>query len=660
MTTAVLETPVQAPAQADQVRQLALSELRIAPWNARKTFDPASLAELSSSIKAHGVQVPLLARPYVKRYYVQGCSFESLKDSKVRYAVCKNIIGRENIQQSFTTCTAEENQALAEKWCAEQNGPGDYEIVAGHRRFAALQQLKASHAPVIVRAMTDDQAREIGLVDNLQREDVPALEEADAYEELKKRLGTAAAIALRVGKDVAYVTRRLQLVSLGELPRKALAERLMSIDHALLLARLGADEQEVNLKWLLNPNAGVKTTVEAVIAERIKDRDSKVWGGYWEPKSVLELKDHIERNVGRKLSRAPWDLKDARLAADAAACEGCPSNTKANRALFSDLDIDEATCEDGGCFEDKRKAFVQIKLSEATHKQGDQVYGPAIRLSWKETSVEPRKLAAKAGEVVVDPSGFNLFQTFRAGQWVEAKPKSCANVRIGVTVDWSDDAHRGFMHGSNKLHKPGELLHVCISPKCKAHPKAYEKAKQRHQREQGDPAAEAAAKEKRKQEAIAESKLRMAVASQALEKITGLPLEAVRALALAQIPGWEETRRPYNALIPGIRKVLETAKADSPEFAKAVAVASLVNLTANEWRSAKDGRGEFLASVKCLGHDGSAAWIEAKKQQAKADKPAPAAKPSKAKKSILSAEAKKRIAAAQKKRWAKQKKGGAK
>src|ERR1700728_4633850 len=209
--------------------------LRIASWNARKSFDPIALAELTESMRQHGVQVPLLVRPYPES-----------------------------------------------EW---------------HRL---------------------DQGETIGgVVDNLQREDVPALEEADAYAELQQRLGTAAASAARVGKDVAYVTKRLQLIALAEYPRKALAERLITIDHALLLARLGVEEQDVNLKWALNTNAGVKEKVAETIAYRIKDRDKDDRYGYWQPQSVLNLKNHIEQNVGRKLKRAPWDLKDAELVAAA-------------------------------------------------------------------------------------------------------------------------------------------------------------------------------------------------------------------------------------------------------------------------------------------------------------------------------------------------------
>jgi ParB/RepB/Spo0J family partition protein len=595
-TIPISEAPKAAGVQ-EQVLNLPVDDyLRIAPWNARKTFDPASIGELAASIKAHGIQVPLLVR------------FAGVED--------------------------------------DEGPPGIeiYQVIAGHRRLEASRLLGLAAVPCIVRDLDDDQAREIGLVDNLQREDVPALEEADAYAELQQRLGTPAAIAARVGKDVSYVARRLQLTSLAELPRKALAERLITLDHALLLARVGRAEQDENLKWALDKNAGVKTSAEDVVTARVKDRDRKAsgWQSYFEPESPLELRNHIEQNVGRKLNRAPWSLEDATLIQGAAACNACPSNTKANDTLFGDLNIAAATCENGACFEAKRAAFVQIQIAKASVG----VSQTPLRVSWKISATAPRQ--AKDG------SGPNEAQTFRLGQWMDVKKGSCEHTRIAVTVDWSDAGNRGFMGSDEKVRKPGQILLVCVTPKCKAHPKTYEKPK-RANGDHYDPKAEEEKREKVKQAAIAESKLRIAVASKAIESIKALPAEALRALAQDALAG--ANVRVCNAIIPGIDKVLTTAKVDSKEFAQAAALVSISeNLEAPQWNGAEPGRKEFLAAVKRIGYDGSGAWLKpaAPKPEKKA-----AAKPA-AKKVILSPLAKKRIADAQRKRWAQQKMAGRK
>lgn len=535
---------------SSSVTSIPIELLNDAPWNARKTYDEGLVAQMAATLKDHGQLVPLIVRRIDEHAF---------------------------------------------------------EIVAGHRRFRAAQKLGWSSLRCEVRDLTEDQAREIGLVDNLQREDVPALEEAEAYAELRKRLGTPEAIAARVGKDVSYVARRLQLISLAELPRQALAERLIAIDHALLLARVAEEEQNAALKWCLDPNAGQKTAVEDVIRERIKRRDAKSsWSGYWEPQSVKKLKAHIEEDVGRQLNRAPWKLDDAELLPDAGACNACPSNTKANTNLFADLNISAATCENGRCFEAKRAAFVQITLTEATHKQAEGPNAamsaePAVRLSFRATTVKPR-VDKKTGAI-------SLQQTFKAGQWVEAKPGSCAYVRLGVTVDWSDDGNRGYMGRDEKLRKPGLILNVCIAEKCKVHKKEWEKAKGSGQGSgvRGQK-AEAEREAKLKAEAIEESKLRLAVASAAVEAIKKIPADVVRAMAIGCAPEWGVSLKAAEAILPSFKKTLKTAKADGTEFAKAVAVASIQNLVASEWRGAVDGRDTFLASVKRLGWTGPDPW----------------------------------------------------
>jgi ParB/RepB/Spo0J family partition protein len=553
--------------------------LDVAPWNARKTFDPASLKELTESISQHGIQVPLLVRP-------------GLKDR--------------------------------------------LEIVAGHRRFKAAEAVGLKSVPCIVRELDDDQAREIGLVDNLQREDVPALEEADAYAELQQRLGTAAAIAQRVGKEASYVARRLQLVSLAEMPRRALAERLITVDHALLLARLGKDEQDEALKYTLRYGDN-KKPVDVILEEALAERKEDGMGGYYQPRSVVDLREHIEEEVGRKLSRAPWKLDDAELLPDAGACAACPKNTKANDLLFSDLAIDGATCEDGGCFESKRAAFVQIRLSEAT-KENKLGLGTAVRLSWKKTSVKPRFSEAKAGVALVDESGINLHQTFKVGQWVEAKSKSCAYVRLGVTIDWSDDANLGYMGSGQKLRKPGERLTVCIAPGCKAHKKEWEKPKSEQRNAPYDAKAAEGKREKTRLAALAETKLRVRIAGEAIDRVKALPLDVLRQLLIDQISSGRE-REAFNAILPGVEKILRTAKIDSAEFAKAVALVSIEgrHVEVFEYWEAKTFRPEFIADLKRLGYDASKAWEKPaepkpeKKAAAKTAAKKPANKPAKKK-----------------------------
>jgi ParB/RepB/Spo0J family partition protein len=461
---------------APDVREIPLDLLDDNPLNPRRTIDEGALAELAASIQQSGLSQSLLVRP------------------------------------------APDQDGLVEE---------RFQIVCGHRRSRACALAGKETVRCEVREMTDAEAAEIALVDNLQREDVGALEEAEAFGSLLALHGTVEAVAARVGKDVAHVAKRLKLRTLGVWQRDALHRKLITVDHALLLARLGTEEQDAALKWTLDSHAGSKTPIDKVIEASAKTlaegRKNRYMGLYWEPESVKQLKLHIEETSGRKLSRAPWSLDDAQLVADKGACSTCPSNTKANTALFADLAIKEATCADGACFEQKREAFVRIRLRTAT----EDVL-PPLRLSWKPTSVAPRMLIddvkpVKGSQTNTVTSKPKLDQVFKNGQWIEAKKDSCPDVIAGITVDWNDDVMRGYGNTNMKLRKPGEKLLVCIAPKCKAHPKDWEKAAHANRSgEKQESWEDRQAREKKELAAFAatEEPLRRALYDAILAKIT--------------------------------------------------------------------------------------------------------------------------------------------
>jgi ParB family chromosome partitioning protein len=539
---------------------IPIEQLRTASWNARKTFDQGGLEELAESLRQQGVIVDLIVRP---------------------------------IDQDL------------------------YEIVAGERRYRAAQIAGLIELPCKIEELDDDQAREIALIDNLQREDVPAMEEAAAFEALLGSLGSIANVAARVGKEQAYVAKRLKLCTLTEAGRAALREGLITVDHALVLARLGMDEQDSALKWCLDRYAGSKTPVEKVIAERIahrkeeakesKEKDDYRWRQTWEPATVQALRDHVASETGILLSRAPWSLEATDLIPDAAPCNACPQNTKANAPLFGDLLIGEPTCTDGGCFKEKTQAWVRLQSRVA------EGAGVPVRVSWKATSTAPH--------MEKDGSRPSLTQTFKAGQWIEAKPKSCEYVLRAVTVDWSDANDRGYRGDNRKLRKPGEIVSVCVASKCKAHPKAYEKRSAGGNGCQDE--AERKAKEaKRKAAAAEETKIRVSVAAKMLEGIKTIPGEAIRVLARDAMPDWGVELAAAKALLPGFKKILETGKTDCVEFARAVALVSIYDLAALEFQEPAAGRNTFLSSMRRLGmKDPASAWSK--------PTPAPAKKPAK-------------------------------
>jgi ParB/RepB/Spo0J family partition protein len=422
--------------------ELPLESIRLSATNPRKSVDAVALEELMQSIRVSGVQVPVLVRP----------TYDPLV------------------------------------------GAADYELVAGSRRLAACARLDLETIPAIVREMNDEQVRDAQIIENLQRADVQPLEEAEAFQGVLERAGSIAEVALRLGKEQSYVAKCLRLLALTLPSRDALRGRLITIEHALLLARLADAEQNAALKWTLDHSAGSKMPVEKVLEGRLvirkteeadKNKDARYMRHTWEPQSVVRLKAWIEAESGILLSRAPWSLTDDTLLPGVGPCATCAKNTRANAPLFGDLEMGEATCTDGAQFAAKTEAFVQIAMMKAGHSMDsrDKVWVP--RLSWKYSGVKPaiciNDRAAGAEQTMIA----NPAKVLKQGQWVEAKPGSCAYVRPGVTMDWSDDGERGYMGSGKQLRKPGETLQVCLAVGCKVHPKDWEPEKSSSRREQG-------------------------------------------------------------------------------------------------------------------------------------------------------------------------------
>ena len=477
-----------------------------------------------------------------------------------------------------------------------------YEIVAGHRRYAAYEKLGREEIPAIVREMTDEECREAQLVDNLQRADLDPLEECAAYASLRQWLGTPAAIAQRVGKSVAHVTRVLQLEKLTAESRAALAQRVVGFDHALLLAKLAAAEQDKTLRWaLFGPFSRASESTADLVAKAAKQQREGGAYAYYEPKSVLEVKGFVEHEIRLDLKRAPWPLDDAEMSPLAGACTGCPKNTAANEALFGDLAIESARCMDSGCFEAKRERYVQIQM-EAVQAAG----AGAVRISWKATNAAPRMDKAERPQPKPD-------QVFKRGQSVEAKKGSCPHVATGVAVDYGD----GYGRQSEK-QLPGTKLTVCVAAGCKAHPKEWEKPKaEPGSRGGGDRVTEQARRVKKAEECKAENALRLKLANEALSKLKRLPEAAVRD-AFLELSPWDLEDR-----CAAWAKALKSSPVDSSEFAEAATAVWLdtsgLQVDDSGWADASDGRKRFQAALKLLGYDASRAW----------DKPSPNPKPAK-------------------------------
>src|SRR5262249_24378320 len=126
---------------------------------------------------------------------------------------------------------------------------GSYEILAGHRRYQAAERAGLDTAPVRILQVSDEQALEIQIVDNLQRENVHPMDEALGFKALLEQPGyTPEVVAAKVGKSVSYVQRRLKVADLSKPAQKAFLDGVLTVGHAELIARLQPADQERALK----------------------------------------------------------------------------------------------------------------------------------------------------------------------------------------------------------------------------------------------------------------------------------------------------------------------------------------------------------------------------------------------------------------------------
>lgn len=128
---------------------------------------------------------------------------------------------------------------------------GRYQLVAGERRWRAAQRAGLQRVPAVVREIPDDKLLELALIENIQRQELNAIEEAHAYKRLIETLGlTQEVVAQRVGRDRSFVTNHLRLLRLPEDIQRLVEEEKISMGHARAL--LGVDDTDIQRRIARN------------------------------------------------------------------------------------------------------------------------------------------------------------------------------------------------------------------------------------------------------------------------------------------------------------------------------------------------------------------------------------------------------------------------
>ena len=172
--------------KAESVEHIHVKSIKANPYQPRKIFDETAIRELSASIKEHGILQPIILR-----------------------------------KKGIT-----------------------YEIVVGERRFRAAQIAGLDEVPAVVRNLTDEETMELAILENLQREDLTPIEEAEAYHSLMENLKlTQEQLAFRLGKSRPHIANHVRLLTLPEKVRNYISEGKLSMGHGRTLLGLRKKEK---------------------------------------------------------------------------------------------------------------------------------------------------------------------------------------------------------------------------------------------------------------------------------------------------------------------------------------------------------------------------------------------------------------------------------
>ena len=226
------------PVAKKDTRTLPVAFLQPGKYQPRKTFDEQPLADLAASIKEKGVLSPILVRPL---------------------------------------------------------GADRYEIVAGERRWRAAQLAKLHDVPVVVREMADGEALEIAIIENVQRADLNALEEAMAYDQLMAAPfnRTQEQVAQQLGKSRSHIANTVRLLNLPQQVKAWLREGKLTAGHARTL--LGLPDPEAAARDLIEGGLNVRQA-----EQRSKPAKKPVKKTHKDP-NIADLEASISNRLGLKV-----------------------------------------------------------------------------------------------------------------------------------------------------------------------------------------------------------------------------------------------------------------------------------------------------------------------------------------------------------------------
>lgn len=231
------------PTEGETLLEVPLDQIGVSPHQPRKSFNSAGLDELTASIRAAGVIQPVIVRPH---------------------------------------------------------GAG-YQLIAGERRWRAARQAGLQRIPAIVREATDAESLELALVENLLREDLNPMEEAEAYQKLLAQFGwIQEELAQRIGRDRSSIANALRLLRLPEPIQDDLRAGRLTMGHARALLALATPADQLRLRDEILAQAwSVRATEDSVrrAAALAETRRRRPPGGRRRSPELVALEETLQRTL---------------------------------------------------------------------------------------------------------------------------------------------------------------------------------------------------------------------------------------------------------------------------------------------------------------------------------------------------------------------------
>lgn len=205
------EKQIYTETKGEEIIELNVDDIRPNPYQPRTVFDENALKELALSIKENGVFQPIIVKKSIK----------------------------------------------------------GYEVIAGERRLRASKLAGMEKIPAIIRQLSDEKMAEIALLENLQRENLNALEEAKAYKALLEKLNvTQEELAQRVSKSRSHITNMLGLLRLPDSVQSMIADKKITMGHARVLSKLSDEEEIIKMANSIVENSMPVRDIEKVSADK--------------------------------------------------------------------------------------------------------------------------------------------------------------------------------------------------------------------------------------------------------------------------------------------------------------------------------------------------------------------------------------------------------